>query len=50
MPCGFQQVMLPVFGDIDFAHRCAGVINNAETPLWYRRCLEGVKENNQGQG
>jgi hypothetical protein len=47
MPAGFQQVMLPMFGDIDSAHRGAEVINNPEIPLRHCRRLEGVKERNQ---
>lgn len=49
VPVGFERVMLPVFGDLDFRDRCAGVINYPEIPLGHSRCLEGVKERSQQQ-
>ena len=47
MPAGVQRVVLPVFGDIYFAHRRAGIINNSQIPLRHSRCLVGVKEYKQ---
>ena len=46
MSCGFQQIILPVFGDTDLTHRRARVIDHPEIPWGHGGCLEGVEEDN----